>query len=222
MTLSAANIAPSNPFSTRFVRPGAIPYLFPAGQDLPTLLARLARQSWVGQIIGPHGTGKSTLIADLVGALRAAGREPQHYRLRDGIDTFPGWNARTLKLHSQSILIIDGFEQISPWRRWWLRRECRHAGSGLVVTAHTSIGLPDLFRTDVTLDLADQILMHLHRGSTPLVDVHDLEDRLRVRAGNLRDALFDLYDIHERRARAFVHSKDIKYFAPTDPVSVER
>lgn len=32
----------SNPFSTRFVRPGALPFLFPPGLDAPGLVQALA------------------------------------------------------------------------------------------------------------------------------------------------------------------------------------
>ena len=38
--------AQSNPFSTRFVRPGAIPYVFADGQTAESLVARLARLGW--------------------------------------------------------------------------------------------------------------------------------------------------------------------------------
>lgn len=206
MTTSTANIAPSNPFSTRFVRPGAIPFLFPAGQNIQTLIARLEVHNWWGQIVGPHGTGKSTLIAELLTALNTAGREPHHHRLRDGVSTLPGWNAKSLGLRTNSILVIDGYEQIGLWRRWCLRRACRQAGCGLLVTAHAPIGLPNLYVTEITRDLSEKILAHLLRDGTPHVRQSDLDERLQIRHGNLRDALFDLYDLHERRTRCRVHS----------------
>ncbi|WP_372716257.1 ATP-binding protein [Novipirellula sp.] len=70
---------PSNPFCTRFVRPGAIGYRFDPQQDAeplvaaPTLaaptLAALVRRICdppFQLIVGPHGSGKSTLIRELV------------------------------------------------------------------------------------------------------------------------------------------------------------
>ncbi len=57
--------AQSNPFSTRFVRPGALAYRFPPGESAATLVERLAASGWRGQIVGPHGSGKSTLVAAL-------------------------------------------------------------------------------------------------------------------------------------------------------------
>jgi len=83
-------IVTSNPFSTRFIRPGAVEFLFPAGQTAETLVETLRQHAWQGQIIGPHGSGKSTLLAALVPALEAAGRKcvaarvQAFERMRDG------------------------------------------------------------------------------------------------------------------------------------------
>ena len=55
-----------NPFSTRHVRPGAIGYRFPAGKSAAVLIARLEKNDWQGQIVGPHGSGKSALVATLI------------------------------------------------------------------------------------------------------------------------------------------------------------
>lgn len=58
-----ATCPPINPFSTTFIRPGAIPFLFPNDQTIQDVVRQLAATDWWGQIIGPHGTGKSTLTA---------------------------------------------------------------------------------------------------------------------------------------------------------------
>src|SRR5262249_23632578 len=65
-----------NPFATRRVRPGAIPFLFPTGESVGQLLDRLRAAGWWGQVVGPHGSGKSTLVAALLPELCQAGREP--------------------------------------------------------------------------------------------------------------------------------------------------
>ena len=69
----------SNPFATRYTRPDAGEYLFPpdAGADL--LIARLRQSAWWGQITGPHGSGKSTLVQTLLPHLQAAGRAVDLY-----------------------------------------------------------------------------------------------------------------------------------------------
>ncbi len=60
-------VASENPFSVHRIRPGAIPYLF-SHEDSATDLAQLDRlidrwksNGYVGQIVGPHGCGKTTL-----------------------------------------------------------------------------------------------------------------------------------------------------------------
>ncbi len=71
-----ANSSEHNPFATRHVRPGAIPYRFAPGSAAEGVVERLAAADWQGQIIGPHGSGKSTLLATLLPAIESAGRHP--------------------------------------------------------------------------------------------------------------------------------------------------
>ena len=58
-----------NPFSTRRISPGAIPYVLPPGENAYALVDRLRQAGWWGEIVGPHGSGKSTLLATLADAL---------------------------------------------------------------------------------------------------------------------------------------------------------
>ncbi|CAN5662886.1 ATP-binding protein [soil metagenome] len=186
-----------NPFATRFVRPGAIPYLFPPGDSLEQLLQRLRASGGWGQIIGPHGSGKSTLIAAMLPELQRIGQEPHAVRLRDGW-TRPAWGPIP---NGASLVVLDGFEQLSRWGRAWLRHCCQRRGLGLVVTAHEPIGLPDLFRTDVTPEMAWRVLQRLDSNQEPLLAPERVAERLAAQAGNLRELLFELYDLHEHRRR---------------------
>ncbi len=72
----------SNPFCSRFVRPGAIGYHFPAGESVESIVERLHACQWRGALVGPHGSGKSTLLHALLPALNRA-----------------GWQTRLLTLH---------------------------------------------------------------------------------------------------------------------------
>ncbi|MSR60353.1 MAG: hypothetical protein EXS05_22380 [Planctomycetaceae bacterium] len=164
-----------------------------------SLVTRLARQGWWGQIIGPHGTGKSTLVATLLPELRAAGREPLLKTLHDCHVPPFALSARTLGLHPTAIAVLDGYEQLSIWQRWRLRRACRQAGCGLLITAHSPIGLPDLYKTAITTDLAQRVLAWLNRDRPARVNTDELTARLIIRRGDLRESLFDLYDLHEQR-----------------------
>src|SRR5687768_16842271 len=101
----------SNPFSTRFTRPGAIPFILPPGQSLESLVERLQQQGWWGQIIGPHGSGKSTLLASLVPVLEASGRSVVTVSLHQGQHRLPPLDRSSV--HGAAVLMIDGYEQLS-------------------------------------------------------------------------------------------------------------
>jgi hypothetical protein len=197
------NLTPSrtNPFSTRYVRPGALPFHFPDGKSARAVASHLRDHGWWGEIIGPHGSGKSTLLAALLPELAAAGREPRLHTFHDGVVRFAGLSPGALGLHPAVVLVIDGYEQLSVWQRFRVRSACRRAGCGLIVTAHTPTGLPELLRTSVTPGLARRILADLTGDQPAFVTESDMTDRLAARKGNLRDALFDLYDLHERLRR---------------------
>jgi hypothetical protein len=203
-------IGPSNPFASRCVCPGAVPFFFPPGQGVADLVERLRTFGWRGQIVGGHGTGKSTLLAVLLPELRRAGREPVVMTLHGGRRTVSAEEWRALRLAEESCpgvqVVVDGFERLSRWRRFRLRWRCRRRGHGLLVTAHDDIGLPDLYRTEVTAELAGRVLDHLLPGPRRSISETDLAERLTRHAGNLREALFDLYDLFEQRHRSAVES----------------
>jgi hypothetical protein len=186
----------SNPFSTRYVRPGALPYLFPDGVTCQTLLDRLQQNQGRGQITGAHGTGKSTLVQALLSALTKAGRSYQLVELHDRQSWLPphAW----LAIRRNGILIIDGYEQLNWWNRFWVRFACCCLGSGLLVTAHTNVGLPTIWHTEATPELAEQIIDRLDNSKHVSEGVPQL---LARHQGNLRDVLFELYDRHEESRR---------------------
>src|SRR5436190_14964663 len=73
----------TNPFATRWVRPGVIPYYFAAGTTAAALFEKLKENRWRGAIIGPHGCGKSTLLASLDPLIESAGRPVRMISLQD-------------------------------------------------------------------------------------------------------------------------------------------
>ena len=180
----------SNPFSTRFTAPGIIPFRFPCGESPASLAARLDETGW-GQIIGPHGSGKSTLLAALLPALSAWQIRPirlntTHRQLPPSI-----WDPSG----PRNLIIIDGFEQLGFFTRRRIKHHCRRTGCGLLVTAHSSMGLPDLHRTDVTPETAADVIRSLvPSGGDWVLHDYDIAARLRHHRGSLREVLFELYD----------------------------
>lgn len=201
---------PRNPFSTRFTRPGALPFYFNEGDDAARLLARLRRHNWFGQIVGPHGSGKSTLLAVLRPALADAGRDVTLVELRKDegglrhvwCQLFGGQDtAERHRLSANTQVIIDGYEQLGWWARWLVVRGCRRRGCGLLVTAHDDSGLPILYTTRPRLELALALVRRL-APSADVIGEADVAAAWHEHRGDMRETLFSLYDLFERRRPA--------------------
>jgi HD-like signal output (HDOD) protein len=76
-------------------------------------------------------------------------------------------------------------------------------GWGLIVTAHCSVRLPELHETEVSLELAGSVVTELLKSSDDVnVSQQEIADRYARRQGNLREMLFDLYDLFEQRRKS--------------------
>jgi hypothetical protein len=188
-----------NPFCARRLRPGANPYLFPAGQDVAALLERLRQNGWWGQIIGAHGSGKSSLLAALIPAIGQAGRQVRLFELHDGQRKLPPEVYRGGAISPESVLVVDGYEQLSRWSRLRTRQYCGRRRCGLIVTAHAPVGLPDLFRTSPTLQVVQEVVARLLQGRPAAWTAQELSDRFERHQGNVRELLFELYDLYDKR-----------------------
>ena len=184
-----------NPFATRYIRPGAVSFLFEPGESTAEILQRLARQGWWGQIVGPHGSGKSTLLAGLLPSLTAAGRTPCMLTLRQGERQLPPLD---VALTASVQLVVDGFEQLSWFSRHRLRARCRRAGAGLLVTAHRDMGLPTVFSTRPSERLASAVVAKLLPTDQTAIRDEDIRSAYAATGGNIRETLFRLYDVYER------------------------
>jgi hypothetical protein len=207
-----------NPFATRFVRPGAIEFLFDQGASAEGLIAAFERCGCRGAIVGPHGTGKSTLLAALLDRLatqsaeefashhlETAARMPAVvYRLHDGQRRLPREPALG-KLAPGTLIVVDGYEQLSAWSRLALRWTTARRRLGLLVTSHSPTYLPTLYTTSISLDLADRIAAQLQSAGAGedearLLSRDDVATALAAHPTNLRECLFALYDLYEQRA----------------------
>jgi hypothetical protein len=214
MSLPVARLPRSNPFATRRIRPGAVPFFFAPGESVATLVERLEAHHGWGQIIGPHGTGKSTLLAAFLAELRRWGKSPRLVEFHAGQRRKWQTVRQALAEPDTFLLVVDGFEQLRFWSRYALKAICHRRGMGLVVTAHRSVGLPDLYRTEGTPAQAWQVVQYLLAGEEKkLIEADDLRHCLAARKGNLREALFDLYDLYEQR-RPWIGYESLHPFVP--------
>jgi hypothetical protein len=99
-------------------------------------------------------------------------------------------------------VMIDGFQQLRYWSRLRLKRICRRQQLGLLVTAHRSVGLPLLYSTSTSLELAQQLARDLLREDASCISSGEVAASFARQRGNLREVFFELYDLYEmRRAR---------------------
>lgn len=200
MTPAPSRRLPTNPFATRFTRPGMLPSLGPRGEpiDAVGMLQRI-EPGRVVAIVGPHGHGKSTLLAALIAAAGCAGSATTAVRIRSLRDS---WRpvAAVLTTPSDGFVACDGWERALPGTDLVVRLLAAARRLRVVVTAHGHRGLPVLARCYTSADLLDQLVSRLpdHGG---LIDNSDIDDAYRRHAGDLREALYDLYDRFERRTR---------------------
>ncbi|MCC6124929.1 MAG: hypothetical protein IT426_08205 [Pirellulales bacterium] len=188
-----------NPFCTRRIRPGALPYLFPPGMSWEIIFERLQNAAGWGEIIGPHGSGKSTLLAGLIPRLEAEGWRVQRIDLHDGERRLPVDLRKIPATETPFLLVVDGYEQLGGLNRFRLRRHCRRRGWGLIVTAHRPAGLPKLFDCTPSVELARQIVQTLLADGERLFSPAEISGCYARSKGNLREMLFGLYDLFEQR-----------------------
>ena len=192
----------SNPFSVRWIDPSHIYFEPPPGICLNQLMRQLETKRGWGQIVGPHGSGKTTLVNQLELRLRQSSLPVVKVVLHRKVwrQGFP--QALSATRRGGTRLIVDGFEQL-PWvLQCVLRCFCAWRDCGLLVTSHRDVRLPWLVQTTSSLAWVQQIVSRLLQ-SCPRDVIR--EDDVRVcydrQDGNVRETLFALYDLFEYRRR---------------------
>jgi hypothetical protein len=143
------------------------------------------------------------LLATLKPALKAACRHVRAITLHDGQRYLPasfydGWTAE------QTLVIVDGYEQLGRCEPWRLARRCRIAKVGLLVTAHKPVHVPTLIRLEPDRDLILRLVAELCAEVSTRVTKEDVTASHDCHGSNVREIFFDLYDRHERGRRQCV------------------
>jgi energy-coupling factor transporter ATP-binding protein EcfA2 len=204
-----------NPFATRFICPEATPFMFAEGECVERLIKRLEAAGWHGQIVGPHGSGKSTLVANLLPLIEQRGRQIFRYEQRDRQPALAAARAEQCRWTQTSLVIVDGYEQLSCAWRWWLRRACRRAGCGLLITVHKAVGGPLLYQTQTSELLLQTLVARLTKGYPAWAGLtaDQIQRAFAAQRGNLREALLQLYDVVEHSRAAASRPVSLSEFA---------
>lgn len=204
----------SNPFSTRYIQPGAIPYHLFDGGSVSELTSRFLKlPSKRGCIVGPHGSGKSTLVASLVHELQCQIPDVRIQPLRFSTEqqASKSLNASLCEWTHSSIAILDGFEQLALWSRLKVAWVAHKKRVRILATAHQSIsGFETLWCTSVSDDSAYWVIEQLLQDSnlpqgeaqnmlTQLLASDDWKQSRQKHGQNLRETLFDMYDWWQKR-----------------------
>jgi hypothetical protein len=166
-----------------------------AGNTWEELLERLAALRFRAALVGPHGRGKTTLLAELASRLGERAPRTRAVTLHEGDRRLSPAQRATLfhDLTPRDVLLVDGAEQLD--RLAWLEVRTRsRAAGGLVITAHRPGLLPTLHECRTTPELLAGIVEDLagRRAADRLPSSAEL---LARHGGNVRDALRDLYDL---------------------------
>jgi len=188
-----------NPFSTARVKPGAMAFHFVGDTSAAKLVAQLRENRWRGQIVGPHGSGKSTLLQALFPEIEAAGREVRCYIAKPNDSQLPMSTVDQADWADSTQVVIEGYELLSRRNQKELDRVCRETQTGLLITCHKSQGLPTLFHTSMTVELAISLVEQLLPDDCEFITPADVRDSFSRHGQNLRELLFEMYDLYEQR-----------------------
>ncbi len=191
---------PSNPFRSANIRPGANKFLFTDPEAWHNMLIALQEHRCC-EIVGGHGTGKSTLFHQLTATCESWGwavrrhvvdpRRPAGERL--SLDLIPGADQPGL----QRLRAVDGYEQLPRGQRRAIGRHCQEQGERLLITCHTGEGFHRLHQTHVDTSLADRVVAAIlqREGVAWAVKRATLDQLLSQHDGNLREVLFAVFDL---------------------------
>lgn len=158
------------------------------GLELMDLWEKLGRR---GLLVGQKGRGKTTLLEQLRKTLEVH-HEILPISLKEGDNTLSVVIRRQLdQVSSQTVIVVDGLEQLNSWSWWKLRRRIPFAG-GILATAHRAGRLPTLRNCETSTVLLQQLVNEL----APRLGLSfgKLEQLYRRHQGNVRTALLELYD----------------------------
>ena len=182
-----------NPFASHRVEGLAFRFNGPGPEALCRRLDDLGGRA---AIVGPEGTGKTTLLEELAPSLSG-----NTIWVRLGASCHRPWRTARTQLPSpvaeKHTVLIDGAEQLGPlgWRRFLFAT--RSAGR-LVATLHRPGLLPTLIECRPGCDLLRDLVKELAPGEAPQL-ASGLDDLFRRHDGNIRLCLRDLYDLFAGR-----------------------
>lgn len=180
-----------------------------AGPSTP-VWSELEALEFRAAIVGPHGTGKTTLLREAGETLRAQGLSPVHWFLADDRPnpSVASMLREATALGPHQVLLFDGAGHLRPLVWKLVHRAARSAG-GLIITDHVPGRLPTWVETASDPALLASLTQELLGGDRLIAPV-ELE-RLREECdGNLREVLLSLFDLSARDALETISERSLQ------------
>lgn len=195
----------SNPFSTRFTRPGAIPFRFDNQEHERIIVETFAESNFIAQIVGPHGSGKTTLVRVLEPHLKTWFGKIKYVTIRKFGKRLIVESKFAVFSDNESskphLLVVDGIESLTGLNRWLMKTWCKRNKTGLLATVHRpGNGFPTIatLRPNSSTFLA--ICDWLQHPSKHKLDHETCLQAFKIANGNFREAFMTLYDQYELEA----------------------
>lgn len=180
-----------NPFRSRRVE--QIRYALP--EACLDAIADDALQQRCSCLLGPKGTGKTTLLEDLEPRLQARGHTTQWIRLH--LDSPRADRRAATQLLNQlprhAICLFDGAEILNQLQWLQVRRAARKRGFHLIATLHKPRGVPILRHTSPSWSLAEKFVRQLAGAHSSEELVNHAKDSFDLNHGNMREVFRSCY-----------------------------
>lgn len=186
--------AHENPFRT--ARLHALAFRYPAGDSEDRLVERIESAGGRGAILGPHGSGKTTLCLELAERFRRDGLEVRMLRYGEdpALQRPRSLGAWLREAGPESAVFVDGAGHLGPVAWLSLMRASRGAAR-LVVTAHHRCPIRTVLRARTSATLLAELCRELDQP----VSSEQSEALLAACGGDVRAALRSLYDAWAER-----------------------
>ncbi|MDR1485114.1 MAG: hypothetical protein LBT09_09865 [Planctomycetaceae bacterium] len=189
----------SNPFSTCNWQAGVIDYIFESGIDISVILKRLSDSGGVGQIVGKHGSGKSALLESIAKFLIKNKFNVQKTTLNSTQKNIQNDFLLSLqKINTNTIYILDGYEQLPLIARIGLRLRNWHNSGGFIFTTHKpAVFVPIIYKTIAKPEIFQNLVKNMIKNSNFKINHKKINKIFKETNGNFRNGFFKLYDLFE-------------------------
>ncbi|MDB4396492.1 hypothetical protein N9003_01450 [bacterium] len=197
-----------NPYSTCFTKPGKLSFIFPDSRQPDSLLTEFERNGFQGQIVGPHGCGKTTLTMTLEAYLVSNFAAIRRITVRKDGKVSSGIRQENQQDSNRSTLfVIDGIENM-PWlhRKVFLKFIQTSAG-GLLLTTHRAFkGIPVIYQITPSFIIFSNIVSHI--SPDHVIYEQRLKSIFIQNNYSIRESLMSLYTIWEEDRQRFIPVRD--------------